>query len=52
MARVVQKIKSHTSCSITFLENRADYKIMRKNIVEPDRSQMTKTAHAHCILYI
>ena len=35
--------KTHILCSITFffLENRAVYEIMRKNIVERGRSQMT-----------
>jgi len=40
--RIVQKIKPHILCSITFLyENRAVYEIMWKNMVESDRPQMT-----------
>jgi len=40
--KVVEKIKTHILCAITFfLENRAVYKIMWKNMVEPDRLQMT-----------
>jgi len=37
----VQKIKTHISCSITFLKNRAVYEIMWKYIVDPDRPQVT-----------
>jgi hypothetical protein len=39
----VEKIKTHILCSVTFffLENRAVYEIMWKNIVEPDRPQVT-----------
>ena len=36
-----EKIKTHVLWSITFLENRAVYEIMRKIMVEPDRAQMT-----------
>jgi hypothetical protein len=39
--RFVEKIKTHILCSITFFENRAVYEIMWKNMVEPDRPQMT-----------
>jgi len=41
--RVVEKIKTHVSCSIMFFffENRIMYETMWKNIVEPDRPQMT-----------
>jgi len=41
----------HILYSITFFffQNRAIYEIMRKNIIDPDRSQMTM-AHAHCML--
>jgi len=40
---VVEKIKTHTLCSISFFffENRVFYEIMWKNIVEPSRPQMT-----------
>ena len=39
--KVVEKIKTHISCSIIFFDNRAVCEIMWKNIVEPDRPQMT-----------
>ena len=40
--RVVEKIKTHTLCSVTFFfENPTDYEIMWKNIVEAYRPQMT-----------
>ena len=39
--KVVKKTKTHTSCSITFSENRAIYEIMWKNIVELDRPLLT-----------
>jgi hypothetical protein len=34
---VVEKIKTHVLCSITFVENRAVYGIMWKNLVQPER---------------
>jgi hypothetical protein len=41
--KVVEKIKSPISCAINlFFENRAIYKTMWKNTVEPGRPQMTK----------
>jgi len=39
--KVLEKIKTHILCSITFSENRAVYEIVWTNIVEPDRPQMT-----------
>ena len=41
--KAVEKIKTLILCSITFFsfEKRAVYEIMRENIVEPGRSQMT-----------
>ena len=39
--KVVEKIKTHILCSITFFLNRAVYEIMWKSIVEPDRPQIT-----------
>ena len=41
--KVVEKIKTHILCSVTFLffENRAVYEIMWKNIVERGRPQLT-----------
>jgi hypothetical protein len=37
---VVEKIKTHILCSITFVKNRAVYEIKWKNIVEPGMQQM------------
>ena len=37
----VKKIKLHNLFSKLFPKNRAVYEIIRKNIVEPDRPQMT-----------
>ena len=37
----VENIKTHFLCPVTFSENRAVYEIMWKNIVEPNRPQMT-----------
>ena len=34
---IVEEIKIHFLCSITFVENRAVYEIMWKNLVQPDR---------------
>jgi len=39
--RVVDKIKTHSLCSVTFSENRAVCEIMWKNIVEPGGPKMT-----------
>jgi hypothetical protein len=39
--KVVDKLETHTVCSITFFFNRAVYEIMWKNIVERRRPQMT-----------
>ena len=36
-----KSVKLHILCSITFLKNIASYEIMWKNILEPDRLQMT-----------
>jgi len=39
---VVEKVKTHISCPITlFAKSRAVYEIPWKNMVEPDRPQMT-----------
>jgi len=41
--KVVEKIKTHILCSVTFCpENRDVYEIMWRNIVELDRTQMKK----------
>ena len=39
--KLLEKIKIHILCSIFFLKNRAVCEIMWRNIVEPDRLQMT-----------
>jgi hypothetical protein len=39
--KVVDKIKTHILCSITFFENGAVYEIMWENFVELGRPQMT-----------
>ena len=39
--KVVEKIKTHILCSITFVENRSVYEIMWKNILELERPRMT-----------
>jgi len=42
--KVVEKIKTHILCSVTFFspfENRSFYEIMCKNIVEQGRPRMT-----------
>jgi hypothetical protein len=38
---VVEKIKTHISCLVTFRENCAAYEITWKNIVESERPQLT-----------
>jgi hypothetical protein len=39
--KIVEKIKQLILRSITFVENRAVYEIMWKNIVEPGKPQVT-----------
>jgi hypothetical protein len=47
--KVIEKIKTHILCSITFFsENRAVYEIMWKNTVEPDRPQITRRMRIAC----
>jgi hypothetical protein len=41
LEKVVEKIKTNISCSITFSENCTVYEIMSKNTVEPERPQIT-----------
>jgi len=40
--KVVEKIKTNVLCSITFVENRAVYEIMWKNILYLERPWVTK----------
>ena len=38
--KIVEKIKTHILCSVTFFsQNRTVYEIMSKNVVEPERTQ-------------
>jgi len=39
--KIVDKIKTHISCSITFSDYLPVYELVRKNILEPDMPQMT-----------
>ena len=40
--KFVEKIKTHVLCSLTFFfENRVVYGIMWKNVVQPNKTQMT-----------
>jgi len=39
--KVVEKIKTHILCSVTFFQNRAVYEIMLKNFAELGKPQMT-----------
>jgi hypothetical protein len=41
--KVVEIIKTHILCSVTFLppKNLTTYEVMGKNMVQPDRLQMT-----------
>jgi len=39
--KVVEKVKTHTLCSVSFLKNRAVYEIMWKNVVQSDKPKMT-----------
>ena len=51
LMEVVEKIKTRILCSITFFsENRAVYEIMSKNVVEPERPQMT-IQYGECALH-
>jgi hypothetical protein len=47
----VEKIKTHILFSVIFFENCAIYEIKRKNIVEPDRPQMT-VWYLHIVCWI
>ena len=38
---VVEKIKTRILCSITSPKNRVVYELMWKNVVHPDRTQVT-----------
>ena len=47
-AKVVEKIKTHILCSVTFTENRAVYEIMSNNFEESERPQITIQRRATC----
>ena len=38
--KIVEKIKTHIFCSMTFLKYRAVYEVMWKDIVQPGRPKM------------
>ena len=44
--KIVEKIKTHILCSVTFFFNRDAYEIMWKNIVERGRLKMTIWGYA------
>jgi hypothetical protein len=48
--KIVEEIKTHILCSIIFSENPGVYETMWKNMVQPDRPQMTKKYGA-CALH-
>jgi len=48
----LEKLKTLILCSMTFTENRAVCEIMWKNMIKPDRLQVTiNLAYPHCLLY-
>jgi len=49
--KVVDKVKTHILCSITFFKNRAVYEILWKNTVQQSRPQMT-IWHMHIACWI
>jgi len=49
--KIVEKIKTHILCSMTFFNNPTVNDIKSKIIVEPERPQNSK-AHVHCMLDI
>ena len=49
-AKVVEKLKTHILCSITYFENRAIYEIIRKNMVAPD-TPYTTMQYGTCALH-
>ena len=48
--KVVQKIKTHILCSVTFFENRAVHEIMWKKHGTAEQATEDNTAHAHYML--
>jgi len=47
LLKLVDKLKTHVLCSVTFHECHTVYEKMRKNMIETERQQM---AHALCML--
>jgi hypothetical protein len=47
---VVEKIKTHIWCSLTFFEDRAVCEIMWKNVERAGETTYYYMAHAHCML--
>ena len=47
--KVVEKIKTHILCSVTFSKNRTVYEIMSKNTVETEGPQMTSQSGAYAL---
>jgi len=50
--KVEERVKTNTFSSRTLSESRAVYEIMWKNMVEPDRPQMTITYSARPLLAV
>ena len=48
--KVVEKIKTHIVCPITFPENPAIYEITRKKYCRAGQATDDNMAHAHCML--
>jgi hypothetical protein len=49
LEKIVDKIKTHVLCSVTFFENHAVYEIMSKNLVEPEGPQVTSHNGAYAL---
>jgi hypothetical protein len=45
--KIVEKIKIHVLCQVTFFGNHAVYEIMLKNMVEPEATDDNITWHMH-----
>ena len=51
--KVVEEVKIRILCStFFFLENRAAYKIIWKNLVQPDGPQKATNTHLECVTSI
>ena len=48
--KVVEKIKTHILCSVTFFGNRAVYEIMWEKYRRVGQTTDDNMAHAHCML--